>query len=174
MCRLLETSFSLALLFLFSIPSSHSNQDEKKPIAYLITAASNASQRGREPTWIGFVKWGRTIHIPANEAINEVYPGTYRLNHFDYGKSKLSGWETRVVRGTLKKIKVSHSAIYYLGRFELSKKKTALVHDPQLIRDACSHNPEIFERLPVRFLFIEELENDYRIDCKTETLAPVE
>ncbi len=125
MRRLPGLSIYLSLLSIFTVPSSHSVQ-EKKPVAYVITAASNASQKGREPTWIGLMSGSRTLHIPANESIIEVSPGSYRLHHFDFGKSRSSGHGTLHVNSRIKKMKISPSTIYFIGRFEVSKRRVLL------------------------------------------------
>jgi hypothetical protein len=140
------------LVLLFSYLFSSSAHSAEPDMAYLVIKATVTNEE-RQPSWICLVRYQKCHHIAATEGLAAIKPGKYKLDHIDFGASKHSGKGTQSFDKSLR-FKFEPGNIYLVGDIRLRKKKSKrydveLNQDPDLVANACSASPELFENYPV-------------------------
>jgi hypothetical protein len=143
--------------------------------AYVIIDAISLPESSKQPTWLAVKRGNRLVHLPTKQSIVKVNPGKYRLYHFDFNKPRSNG------AGTIfstdfggYEFEALPDSIVYVGLFVLEddqsnpkESKVRVANSQLLLEWACDTNPEIFKRMPVKFLGAENDGKEVRINCDT-------
>ena len=145
--------------------------------AYLLIDAISIPESSKQPTWLGFRKGSQMRHIATKQNIVSVEPGIYRLHHIDYDKSKQSCFDfLNLINSDEIVVKAIDNTIVYVGLVQIKishsrltiKQGSVEVINTKLLFDwACDKNPEVFKRLPVKFMGEENAGKEIRIKCET-------
>jgi hypothetical protein len=121
--------------------------------AYLIIGASILPSEEPPAKWIALHSRTMNVHIPTSEAIYGMYPGNYKVVHFDLHEIPIYANHTDISFWKTPRVKLEAGKIYYYGRLEVTKKKNQIwsrtVQDPALFRRACEDAPELFQQFEV-------------------------
>ena len=155
---------ALFLLFtVFSISAAAETDD-----AYIILKASFGGPIGK-PTGICMARKTTCLHIPADEPIVSIAPGTYTVRHVDFANAPHNGLGVQSTRDPIK-VTLKSGKIYFIGELRVSKRvlrkyKMTLNQDLALIHQACESSPEIFKRYPLTNVINQK---EVNFDCSNE------
>jgi len=127
----------------------------------------------RAPTWIALSKGTRIIHLPTSEPVFQIKAGSYRVNHIDYGESKVSGLYTRFLEYPDLEYRFEPNAIYYVGELVVQRHLVRIDASTTLVAEACAQMPEIFMKLPVYLVNSPEPNKPYLLECVSRNFHPL-
>lgn len=162
--KLLRLTAVLAFQFiLLGCVSSGSPQAMNR--SYLIIEAFSATSR-KQPVWIGLYNGLTYVHAEADGGIQILKPGVWAIAHFDFRKNIYSYEASTTTKRDLP-FRLKAGKIYYFGLVKLNRLSGdyTIVQDPDVLKRACSENPELFRKYPLVMIFADEIDKEIRLDC---------
>ena len=147
------------LLLVLVLSAATSTADE----SFALIGAVLENRSARQPTFIALERAGTRgfIHVPADEAIVSVEPGSYLVRHIDFGKTDRSGRGTIYLNsGKHVRFEAVPGMITYVGIMEFKKRgenlsgpvyAVGMLGPEPVLEHACDTRPAVIAEHPMLF-----------------------